>query len=202
MEEYSIFPLFYFPPVSWFQQWFRIEGEKRLEKFENFQKQTYRNRTVIYGANGPLPLIIPISHGGGRLYQTTKISSAEDWRKLHFKSIKNAYQAAPYFEYYEDRISKFYEYDSENLFDFNLHALQVVFDILKADAPELFTESYHQHVSGEDFRTAFDAKRRKRETSQEVYYQLFADKLGFEADLSIIDLVCNLGPEAKQYLIK
>ena len=32
------------------------------------------------------------------------------------------------------------------------------------------------------------------------YYQTFSDKMGFEKDLSILDLICNKGPESLTYL--
>jgi hypothetical protein len=52
-----LLPIFYLPPVS-FSVFLNEENEVTFEQFENFPKQTYRNRAAIYGANGKLPLII------------------------------------------------------------------------------------------------------------------------------------------------
>lgn len=170
-----------------------------LEKQENFPKQTFRNRTQIYGANALLNLVIPIKHTGERLYQFTQISYAEDWQKQHWKSIKNAYQSAPYFEFYEDRFAKIYENQWENLYNFNLNALEIVFKLLKINKEFSFTKTYATQPEGEDFRKLFSAKEAKFGEFQH-YYQVFSDKYGFLNDLSICDLLFNLGPESLIYL--
>ena len=94
----ALLPIFYLPPVSWFSEFLNQE-EIVFELFENFPKQTYRSRCNIFGANGKLALIIPIHHNGSRTLKDIEISYAEDWQKLHWKSIKIAYQSSPYFEY-------------------------------------------------------------------------------------------------------
>ncbi len=92
-----VLPNFYFAPVSYFSVWLQSE-DIYLEQWENFPKQTYRNRCVIQGANGRLPLIIPIEHSGARTFKDIKISYASQWQKLHWKSIQSSYQSSPYFE--------------------------------------------------------------------------------------------------------
>ncbi|MEZ4999045.1 MAG: WbqC family protein [Bacteroidales bacterium] len=34
-----------------------------MKREENYLKQTYRNRCVIMGSNGPLPLVVPVLRG-------------------------------------------------------------------------------------------------------------------------------------------
>ena len=69
-----LLPLFYLPPISWFSVFLQQDSEVTLEQFENFPKQTYRNRTVIYGANGRLALIIPILHNGKKTISDIEVS--------------------------------------------------------------------------------------------------------------------------------
>ena len=90
MKNKILLPIFYLPPISWFSIFLDGDNHIFLEQFENFPKQTYRNRTAIYGANGKLPLIIPIKHNGKREMKDIEISYSEDWQKLHWKSIKTA----------------------------------------------------------------------------------------------------------------
>ena len=78
-----LLPLFYLPPISWFSVFLQQDSEVTLEQFENFPKQTYRNRTVIYGANGRLALIIPILHNGKKTINEIEVSQRENWQKLH-----------------------------------------------------------------------------------------------------------------------
>ena len=175
------------------------ENEISFEQFENFPKQTYRNRTAIYGANGKLALIIPIKHTGKREFRDTEISYVEDWQKLHWKSIKTAYQSTPYFEYYEDKLKTIFEEKVNSLMEFNLKALGIILAILKTEKRYELTKEYFRNPDAEDFREKFSAKS-KSEYEMPEYYQSFSDKNGFIKDLSILDLICNIGPETLTYI--
>ena len=194
-----LLPIFYLPPVSWFAVFLKEENEIVLEQYENFPKQTYRNRTNIYGANGRLSLIIPINHSGERVMKEIKVSHRENWQKLHWKSIKTAYQSSPYFEFYEDRLQKIFEFESDSLIQFNLNALKIVLDILKTEKAYSLNIEYVKIPLEENYREKFSAKK-ESEIEVEEYYQTFTDKMGFMKDLSILDLICNKGPETLTYL--
>ena len=194
-----LLPLFYLPPISWFSVFLQQDAEVTLEQFENFPKQTYRNRTVIYGANGRLALIIPILHNGKKTISDIEVSQRENWQKLHWKSIKNAYQSSPYFEFYEDQLQQIFNFETQSLFQFNLNALQIIQKILKTEKAYSLNEEFTKTPAEVDFRNQFSAKK-ESEFEMEEYYQTFSDKLGFEKDLSILDLICNKGPESLTYL--
>ena len=194
-----LLPIFYLPPISWFAVFLKEENEIVLEQYENFPKQTYRNRTNIYGANGRLSLIIPINHSGERVMKEIKVSHRENWQKLHWKSIKSAYQSSPYFEFYEDKLQKIFEFESDSLIQFNLNALKIVLDILKTEKAYSLNIEYVKIPLEENYREKFSAKK-ESEIEMEEYYQTFTDKMGFMKDLSILDLICNKGPETLTYL--
>lgn len=194
-----LLPLFYLPPISWFSVFLQHDAEVTLEQFENFPKQTYRNRTVIYGANGKLALIIPVLHNGKKTINEIEVSQRENWQKLHWKSIKNAYQSSPYFEFYEDQLAQIFTFETQSLFQFNLNALQIIQKILKTEKAYSLNEEFKKTPAEVDFRNKFSAKK-ESEFEMEEYYQTFSDKLGFEKDLSILDLICNKGPESLTYL--
>ena len=61
------------------------------------------------------------------------------------------------------------------------------------------SDEYVKNFEGEDFREKFSAKQ-ESEYEMDDYYQTFSDKMGFEKDLSILDLICNKGPESLTYL--
>ncbi len=199
MNRHLLMPVFYLPPISWFHFFLKKDSQVLLEAFENFPKQTYRNRAHIYGANGKLPLIIPIRHTGARVYQDIEISYAEDWQALHWKSIKTAYQSSAYFEFYEDRLQTLYEEKEPSLLKFNLRALKLILELLKEEKPLNLTVQYEKSIEGEDLRMEFSAKQPSFFCSK-PYYQNFADKLGYLQDLSVLDLLCNLGPESSLYI--
>lgn len=193
-----LLPVFYLPPISWFAV-FLATDEVVFEQCENFPKQTYRNRATIYGANGRLSLIVPIHHDGKRRVNELKVSKRENWQKLHWKSIKTAYQSSPYFEFYEDKLAEIFTFETNSLLEFNLNAIVILQKILKTDKCYALTYEYESTPKESDFRAKFSAKQ-PTEFKMKEYYQTFSDKFGFESDLSIIDLICNKGPESVTYL--
>lgn len=195
----KLLPIFYLPPISWFSVFLNDDVEIIFEQHENFPKQTYRNRTNIFGANGKLSLIIPIHHNGKRPLQDIEISYAENWQKLHWKSIKTAYQSSPYFEFYEDQLKQIFETKEPSLIKFNLKALEIILGILKTEKAYSLNSKYINNPEADDYRASFSAKL-PSEFDMQDYYQTFSDKLGFIKDLSIIDLLCNKGPESLTYI--
>ena len=201
MKMKTVLPIFYLPPVSWFAEFLKEENEILLEQHENFPKQTYRSRCNIYGANGKLALILPIHHNGKRAMKDLELSYAEDWQKLHWKSIKIAYQSSPYFEYYEDKLKQIFSVQPTSLIEFNLNALKIILQILKVEKDFSLTTEFEKKPDAVDLRERFSAKK-ESEYHLPEYYQTFSDKLGFIKDLSILDVVCNIGPESATYIKK
>lgn len=201
MKMKTVLPIFYLPPVSWFAEFLKEENEILLEQHENFPKQTYRSRCNIYGANGKLALILPIHHNGKRAMKDLELSYAEDWQKLHWKSIKIAYQSSPYFEYYEDKLKQIFSVQHTSLIEFNLNALKIILQILKVEKDFSLTTEFEKTPNAVDLRERFSAKK-ESEYHLPEYYQTFSDKLGFIKDLSILDVVCNIGPESATYIKK
>lgn len=194
-----LLPVFYMPPISWYAEFLNDEREVMLENYENFPKQTYRNRAEIFGANGKQALIIPVKHSEVKTYKDIEISFSENWKAQHWKSIKSAYQNSPYFPYYEDKIKSVFEEEEPRLFDFNLKILDVFNSILKINREFSFTEEYEKAPLELDLRTSFPAKKTS-EYSLQPYYQVFSERFGFMNDLSILDLICNKGPESLTYI--
>lgn len=194
-----LLPLFYLPPISWFSVFLKENAEIIFEQFESFPKQTYRNRTTVYGANGRLSLIIPMNHNGTRMYHEIEFSQRENWQNIHWKSIKIPYQSSPYFEFYEDDLSKIFTFKTNSLFEFNLNALKIIQKILKTDKTYALNTEYFKNPEEENYRDQFSAKQ-DSEFELSEYYQTFSDKFGFQPDLSIIDLICNKGPESLTYI--
>ena len=191
----------YLPPVSFFS-WL-VQAEKIIfEKHEHYVKQTFRNRSLIYGANGIHPLIIPIHHDGNlrKPIWERKISYDSQWQKIHWRTLTSSYRNSPFFEYFEDEFRGFFETKTETLFEFNLLLINKIFSLMQIPFTPTFTNSYElAGFDGEDLRNAFSPEKRKENLP--VYNQVFADRFGFIPDLSIVDLLFNKGMEAKNYLL-
>ena len=130
-----------------------------------------------------------------------EVSHRENWQKLHWKSIKTAYQSSPYFEFYEDRLADIFDFKTDSLIEFNLNALNSIQNILKTEKAYSLNNEYVKNPLEENYRDQFSAKQIS-DLQMAEYYQTFSDKLGFEKDLSIVDLICNKGPETLTYLHK
>ncbi len=174
-----------------------------FENEDNYQKQTYRNRTYIYGANGKLLLTIPIKHTGkvGRqLYRDVRIENDFEWQILHWRSLETAYRTSPFFEYYEDEFAPLFEKKREFLLDFNYECMQAVNDCLQLETSFSKTDEYIKTPQNiEDRRGLVNAKKEKN-YNLDAYIQVFADKHGFLSNLSILDLLFNEGTNALTYL--
>ena len=200
MDNPLILPVCYLPPVSYFSVLNASSASIQLEQYEHYPKQTYRNRASIYSANGKLDLIIPIQHGSKNrtAIKDVRISYEADWQRLHWASLQTAYRSSAYFEYYEDDFAPFYEQRFEWLFDFNEAQLQLLLRLLKIQKEIGHTVSYRaDYLKATDFRESIHPKKRAPVTLEGQYYQVFSDKHGFLADLSIVDLLFNQGPKSK-----
>ena len=185
----------YFPTIASFS--LLVKEPCLLEVSDNYQKQTYRNRTYIYGANGKQILTVPILHTGGetgrQLYKEVRVDNQVAWQKLHWKTLQTAYRTTPYFEYYEDKIAPIFTQKHDFLLDLNLRTIEAVLDCLHIDVSWEQTTAYHSTYDGvTDYRYLTDAKA-AYEVSQDPYYQIFSDKHGFIPNLSILDLLFHEG---------
>ena len=162
-----------------------------------FTKQTYRNRTVIAAENGALPLTIPVVHdkGGRQPLRDVRISDHGNWRHLHWNALTSAYKKSPFFDYYADDFRPFYERKIEFLVDFNLQLHATVCELLGLER-EKVTLDNTANIEGIDLRRHTDPAQGVPEgyTTQK-YYQVFERRNGFLPDISIADLLFNMGPE-------
>ncbi len=206
-SEKAILSIAYLPSVQYISK-FLVYERVFIETHENFQKQSYRNRCVIYGANGPLTLVIPVKKKRGRkcIITDVRIDYDTDWQGIHWKSLVSAYQNSPFFEFYQDGLKKLLFEKDEFLVDLNLKLLNHVIRLLNLHENYSLSEDYLENSGLHDFRQSINPKKRLQKPDscfQPVrYQQVFADKYGFIPNLSIVDLLFNEGPDSRQILQK
>ena len=175
-----------------------------IDSFEYFSKQTFRNRCEIYGANGKLNLIVPINRKKGKNpFRDVKIDYSSNWQKIHWKSLQSSYRSSAYFEYYEHQFHKLYNHDKPAfLVDFNMELTSLIIKALDLDVSIDQTTSYQKNIDGFiDYRNSIHPKLTPTDYYKEQsYFQVFNDKFGFLSNLSIYDLLFNMGPESILYL--
>lgn len=177
------------------------------ERCEYYVKQTYRNRCIIAGPEGPQALTLPVEHGGGArpLTRDIRLSDHGNWRHVHWNALASAYEKSPYFEYYADDFRPFYERRFTFLVDFNAGLRDLVCDLLQLHPDITVTTSYADAAAlgADDFRETIRPKLSAADDPSFrplPYWQVFAGRTGFLPDLSIVDLLFNMGPEARLVL--
>lgn len=208
----------YFGPVQWYQKLYRYD-KVQVEACDNFIKQTYRNRCVIAAANGLQALTVPVertaddnmdangAQPGKCLMKDIRISDHGNWRHLHWNALMSDYGESPFFEFYADDIRPFFERKWTFLYDFNAEicakmceliglepAIEPTTEYLPADSPAL--------AGIHDYRDAIRPKHPAEDGTftPRRYYQVYERKYGFSPNLSILDLLFNMGNESLLYL--
>jgi hypothetical protein len=177
-----------------------------IEHCDYYIKQTYRNRCHIAAANGSMALSIPVEKAGKEkmLTRDVRISEHNDWQVQHWRSIESAYNSTPFFEYYKDDLLPFYEKKWIFLWDFNQAIQSKVLELLDIQ-PEIKLTTEYRLKLDEDVMDLRESIHPKKETSfveLKSYYQVFEQRYGFQPNLSIIDLLFNMGNESILTLIR
>jgi hypothetical protein len=192
----------YLPPVEYFAYLLHYQ-EIRIETQETYPKQTFRNRAEIYTEKGKMALSIPVTKPEGNHTKTfdIKINNNERWQLNHWRAIEAAYIASPFYLYYKDEIMPFFKNSQKELLELNSRLTKVICNLIGIETELHFTDHFEKNPENIlDLR--FDIHPKKPSTIEHFpnYDQVFADRYGFIPNLSIIDLLFNLGPETKSYL--
>jgi len=192
----------YYPPVQYFTEIVRAE-KVLLEQNETYPRQTYRNRCYIYSANGSLPLSIPVEKGSFHKIQVRdlKIDNSRKWQREHIHAIRSAYNSASFYEFYSEQLLKPLEGKYKYLIDLNMDILGIILNILEFDITIEKTTSFTKDYGDNCLDIRYSLSPKNDITyKQNEYFQVFSPVHGFKPNLSIIDLIFNMGPETWTYL--
>lgn len=201
----TILPLTYLGNILYYIH--LIKGECIIDIHSHYIKQTYTNRCTILSTNGPQDLTIPIIKPKEKTpIKDIRISSHDNWQQLHWRTIQSAYNSTPFFEYFCDDYIPFYEKKWDFLLDFNLEIQQKTLELLNFKKIEsTLSGSYIKpsNFIAKDLREVINPKKFDVSLYNNLnipYYQIFNHKFGFTPNLSIIDLLFNMGNESRIYL--
>lgn len=209
----------YLPPVEYFAVMANAE-KVVIEKCEMFQKQSYRTRCHIYSANGLLSLTVPVKrdiHSDNLiesslpshklLIDKVMIDYSKPWVLQHKRALEAAYMTTPFFEYYKDDIFAILESGESNLFNLNMRLTELFMEFIGISTPVEYSSEWLAEAPPGciDLRNAIHPKSRETDMLERMqikkpYYQVFSNKQGFISNLSVIDLLCNEGPNSISFL--
>ncbi len=213
----AIFSTAYFPPIEYFAIMANCETVY-IQGGEMYQKQSYRTRCSISAANGVLVLTIPVLRGEQESVRDQKathkvfigninIDYSKSWVMQHERAIEASYMSSPFYEYYKDDIFPILESNTDSLFDLNLKLIRKIAELIGLDCKIEVMENYlaNEQLNGiADFREVIHPKKKndilERMQLNKPYYQVFTNKQGFIANLSILDLLFNEGPNSISFL--
>lgn len=194
----SIFSTAYFAPIPYYKEYVSSD-QPLVEAKEHFIKQTIRTRCELLGPNGKQLLSVPVERVNGNKTFIEDLKIVEDgWRKIHWKTIETAYSSSAYFDYYGMEIKELLEENHTRLIDLNDSIHQRILHWLDIEIPTRFTTEYDSSIEN-DFRTVkFDTES---SFTHENYHQVFRQKNDCMKNLSILDLILNQGPLARNWIV-
>jgi len=176
-----------------------------LESNETYQKRSLRNKCIIIGVNGPITLTVPLKKGkhDKKLIQEVEISYHDSWIGDMLHTIRSAYGASPYFDYYYPEVELILRKKHRYLWNLNEELRELMLKRCQiSDTTIEYTKMYHK--SYDENYIDIRAKRLKDyqpiKENEVGYSQVFEDRHGFVDGLSIIDALFCLGPETSLYL--
>jgi len=196
----------YFAPVTVYK---KLAGFSNVvfEQYEHFDKMSFRNRTVVAGANGPVNLSVPLEHGRNQrtLVKDVRIAAKENWQSRHWKTIQSCYNRSPFFDFYFPDLEELYRKKFEYLWDWNLACFEWAIRKLRVSIEVNFSSTYqpfYDDSSYVDWRGKILPKNKLNPGQYPVYRQVFEERLGFLPNLSILDLMFCQGNHAMEILRK
>lgn len=190
-----------FPPPYYFALIMNSQ-HVTIENHEHYIKQTYRNRYIINTAGKASPLIVPVNKTNGNHTQISKveIDYHEQWPRTHARALETAYGSSPFFEYLKDDIFELFDRKPLFLTELNQSALDLMMHWLgiktKITNSTEFAAVNEKNIF--DWRYKLNPKDNLSLPTQSYFQGLLNDC--FLPNLSILDLLFNLGPESKSYI--
>ena len=157
------------------------------------------HRYRIDGPNGVQMLTVPLVGSTNNMMTPLRdvlISEHGDWRRLHWGALFSAYGRSPYFDYVADDLSRVINGGQRYLHEFNAQMHEVIVDFMDLPLETKIVAKDECLESVIDLRGRIGMKKTDTLSISNVpYYQMWQGQEGFRQDLSILDLMMNMGRE-------
>lgn len=193
----------YFGSINYINTLFQFSNIE-FEVYESFQKMSFRNRMVLAGSNGLVTLSVPLEKGRDQKQpiRDVRISYSLPWQQQHWRTIESCYNRSPFYEFYRDGLERIFSSRPVYLLDLNRDIQQWLWRVLKVPAGFSETSSYQTQIpeNSLDARNRWMPKNFQSDDASIRYRQVFEDRIGFQPNLSILDLLFCVGPSAHSLL--
>lgn len=181
-----------------------IDRECRFDK-----RRKLMHRYDIADVNGRLTLTVPIVKPRiGATWDEAEVSTHGAWWNIHKVALWSAYGRTPFFEYYIDEFMPYLRprdgSQPESLMDLNMSIDAIIRRILGIDSNIRYnlTDEEKELIKTGD-ASIIDHRASNFDLEKWVeYYQVRATQQGFIPNLTILDLIFNMGPESPLVLKK
>lgn len=195
----------YFPNISYYKTLINHDI-LLIERYEHYQKVSFRNRCYIAGPNGSILLSVPLARGKNQrtLMKDVKISNEEKWQGQHWKTLVSAYRRSPWFEYHEESLGNLYRQPANFLLDWNMACFEWANNVIGLSCPVTLTDQFEKTITPEtgitDLRDQMNPQAAASEENTINYTQVFQERIGFLPNLSILDLIFCEGRRSLELL--
>ena len=159
-----------------------------------------------FQAGGWLPSGVQPRPSHKLLIDEILIDYSKPWVQQHERAIEAAYMTTPFFEYYKDDIFAILRSGEQSLFELNRKFIELFNELIGISTPiEYTTEWSAEHSGVLDLRNRIHPKYKGEDLLdvlqiKKPYWQVFSHKQGFIPNLSVLDLLCNEGPNSISFL--
>lgn len=193
-----VLPTAYFAPISYYLALFH-EKEVVIEAHEHYVKQSIRNRCTIGTNQGPQNLSYSVQKGNKMKMPIKEVllSDHGNWMHQHLYSLATYYGNSPFYEYYIDEIREVMLHGHDGtMFGFNEALRQKICELIGFEPDLRYSKEW---MGGVDQRIIEGGTK-----GLVPYYQVarVGNELPFMPNLSILDLLFNMGNESILYLYK
>ena len=186
----------------------------------------FQNRNKVKTKDGTPWLTVPVCSSGHREIPMSEITINNQlpWQRKHLRTIQQAYQKAPFYDYIMQILEPYYVEEYEYLVDLNESMLLTFLDVLGIDID--FHQANHfqfqgqksdlvldmcktlganTYIFGSQGRDYADVKSFNEQGIEVVFQEYTHPEYPqlhgkFEPNLSVIDLLMNCGPDSLEIL--
>lgn len=194
-----------------------------------YTKNDWRNRNKVYSRQGLSWISVPVEYSFGQKIVEAKIKNNLNWQQDNWNKLENAYRLAPYWSLYKDFFyDVYFNKKWEYLYQLNRYLIEYIsknylgIETKFADSRDfasagqrsekllslLLSAKTDVYISGPAAKCYLDENEYKKAGIEVIWkdYSGYPEykqvREPFEPSVSIVDLLFNLGNDAKKYIFK